>query len=683
MDLKDVQLGLTGRVRRLLERLKKIDNRIVFSEPEQKQFAEIYFQAYSRTQGLPEILRRADFLTTFAERFPVNADAEELIVGSQKMIRPDLKAYLTEDQLEACGGHGNHGHIVVDYGRVLLQGLPKVRKSIENMPESNNKTAFLQTVDAFSGFIHRQGQVCLKSNLTAQAKACINIANNPPGTFHEALQLSWFIHIFLHLEGGTAAVSFGRLDQYVWPYLEADLEAGRITFQEAYEQLCCFLIKTCEGDESQNLIVGGADAFGKSQENPLSLMILRAMAEMKIWQPSISVRIGEYTSGEFWKEAVNLCRQGTGMPSFFNDPVVIKALEKLDIPHERACNWSVVGCYEATTQGDAYPLTVAGGVTLPRIFWDYLQDCGDVADFDAFLDGFKTFFAEHYKKVILANFEERWNTMKIHTASPFESICVTGCIESGLAVEEGGARFNMYGVNILGLGTLIDSLLSIRKLIFEEKEFSLEQMKKQLEENFPDKKLLLKCRNLPGKFGSDSEESNRLAADLSGFIANEVISHPLSNGVRPYPGFFRFGADIGNRFMATPDGRMEEDFLSYGCGPGSLVEHTSISSVLNSASCVDHASCGCGNPLTISFTGKDVAGKDGEKLLRQVVETYFSKGGFHLHINIVDAGALRKARKNPEKSRDLIVRVSGYSAYFIYLSERWQDALIERTELGM
>lgn len=259
---------------------------------------------------------------------------------------------------------------------------------------------------------------------------------------------------------------------------------------------------------------------------------------MKIWQPSISVKIGKYTSEEFWNAAVNLCRQGIGMPSFFNDQVVINALKKLGIPHERACDWAIVGCYEATTQGDAYPMTVAGGIVLPQVFWEYMQTVDNsLKSFDVFLNGFKDFFAAHYDEVILSAFNKRWQSARINAASPFESICVTGCIESGLAAEEGGARYNLFGVNILGIGTLVDSMLSIKKLIYEQAEFTINEMKQQLEKNFPDKKLLLECRKMPEKFGSDNKESNELAAVLSEFIAGRVLSSRLDSGARPYPGF--------------------------------------------------------------------------------------------------------------------------------------------------
>ena len=250
--------------------------------------------------------------------------------------------YLSKD---FCA-HRNHGHICVDYGKVLKLGINGLRKEISKMPESDNKKAFAQSLEAFSVFISRHN--------------CAKLAEQAPDTFHEALQLVWFVQTFLHVEGDAAAVSFGRFDQYLGSFLDKDLENGIITEEQAFELLCYFCIKCCEGDESQNLTLGG-------NENRLSTLMLQVMSELQIWQPSISVRIGANTSEFFWDEALNLCAAGIGMPSFFNEPIVSTALKKLGIPYERAEDWGIVGCYEASPQGDCYPLTVAGGFVLPEL----------------------------------------------------------------------------------------------------------------------------------------------------------------------------------------------------------------------------------------------------------------------------------------------------------------------------
>lgn len=652
---------ITDRIKRLLEKLKSSSLRIIIDENEQQNFMEIAYRIYSKNQHLPEILRSSEFLQEFAAHAPINILPDELIVGSQRFVRPNWASYLSKEELSGFRPHNNRGHICVDYGKVLRLGVSGLRGEIAKMPESDNKKAFAQSLEAFAVFIRRHD--------------CAKLAKQAPETFHEALQLVWFIQIFLHTEGNAAAVSFGRFDQYLGSFLEADLKAKRISEAQAFELLCCFCIKCCEEDESQNLTLGG-------NENKLSILMLQAMSKLRIWQPSISVRIGVNTSKEFWDEALNLCATGIGMPSFFNEPVVSEGLGKLGIPLERAEDWGIVGCYEASPQGDCYPLTVAGGFALPELLWNFLQTKSDWNSFDSLCSDFKTYFSEYYQQEILPAFEQRWQDLRQNCASPFESICVTGCIEAGLAAEESGAKFNLFGVNILGLGTLVDSLLSIKELIFEAKDLTFKQIKQQLSDNFPDRKLLLRCRNLPNKFGTDSAESNNLAKDISSFIADTVIENPMQNGVQPYPGFFSFGQDILGKFMASADGRLADERISYGCGPGVFLS-ASATSILNSVACVDHASCACGNPLMISLEKKDIAGEIGKQRIRQLVESYFKKGGFHLHFNIVDANDLEEAKQNPDNYSELIVKISGFSANFVAIEEPWQNAIIERTKLGM
>jgi pyruvate-formate lyase len=658
---------LSSQIRCLRDRLKMdfdgMSGQKLVDADESKVYAKLAYESYSQSVGKPQILRRAEFLAHFAARIPVARREGELIVGSQRFTTPPFQELFREEQLKQVEINRNHGHIIVDYGRVVRDGIPGLRQAISAMPESENRRAFAMSLEAFSTFVSRHGFPELSKRL--------------PATFHEALQLTWFVQIFLTAEGLGGAISFGRLDQFLWPFLEADLEAGRYTLEQAFELVCAFFIKCCEGAEAQNLTVGGPG------ENPLSILLLQAMRTLNIWQPSLSVRICDSTSDTFWREALALCETGIGMPSFFNDPVVVQALEKLDIPPERATDYGIVGCYEASPQGDACPYTVASGFALPEIFHDYLQTRPEANGFDAFKNGFKQYFADTYRNRLIPEFAQRLLNLEQHGISPFESLCVTGCIDSGCAAEQAGARFNLFGVNILGIGTLVDSLQAVKTLVFDEQAVSLAGLGEQVEQDFPDKMLHQRCRSLAGKFGSDTSTSNGLAKELSTFIAGEVLRSCLPNGVRPYPGFFWFGQDIVRHCPPTPDGRRAGERPSYGCGPGIMLENPGITAILNSTAHIDHASCACGNPLTLSFNRNEISGDNAQKLLRQVIEVYFQKGGFHLQINIIDAEELKEAKAAPERYQDLTVRISGFSARFVNLDEKWQDAIIERTARGM
>jgi formate C-acetyltransferase len=267
--------------------------------------------------------------------------------------------------------------------------------------------------------------------------------------------------------------------------------------------------------------------------------------------------------------------------------------------------------------------------------------------------------------------------------SPFEAVCLTGCLTSGLTSAEGGAKYNLFGVNVMGLGTLVDSLYAIKTLVFDRGELTLADLQKDVAASFPDAARLARIRSLPGRYGSDSAETNTLVVGQSRLVTDLILNSRLANGVRPYPAFFRFGGDIGYAGPATPDGRRDGERCSYGVGPGIYTKGASLISILNSAAKVCHDRCGCGNPLTISFNRGDIQGEEGRQRLRQVIETYFRLGGFHLQINVVDANQLRAAKAAPGEHLELTVRISGFSAHFVSLGERWQDAIIERTERGM
>lgn len=655
---------------------------------EQRALAHLAAREYSRTVGDPEVERKAAFLEAFAAEMPVILRAGERIVGSQRFMAPAWEAILGPETTRAMAFRGNLGHIIVDYRRVLGRGVAGLRADIAAMPVCDdigrrNQVAFRKSLEALAVTIRRHADAAAAAGDQEVSEVCAWIAESPPCTFQQALQLTWFVHVLLHAESpSTAAISFGRLDQFLWPYLRRDLAEGVLDLTAARELLACFWLKCCEGDESQNLVLGGGDAEGRPAENPLSLLCLEVCAALRTWQPSVSVRFGPQNSAAFRLAALRLAALGFGMPSFLNDPVVIRALEAAGLPAARARDYGIVGCYEASPQGDATPYTVAGRVLLPQLFRDYLAGA-EAEDYEGFEAGCRSFLAAHYRDTALPGFQASWNQRAATTASPFESLCVTGCLESGRCAEEGGARFSLYGVNILGLGTLVDSLYAVRELVYRDRALTLRELRRTLEHDFPDQATLAHCRALPGRFGTGSEFTDALARRFSEFLGRLVLDHPLANGVRPYPALFLFGSDIMLPCPATPDGRRAGDRVSYGCGPGIYGRHAGPTAVLSSAACLRHDLFGCGNPLLLSVNPTDVAGASGTERLGALVDAYFGQGGFQVHFNITSATLLREARAHPEQHRNLLVRVSGFSARFTELAERWQEALIERTEAGV
>lgn len=488
--------GLSPRLERiraeLFSALQRLNCHILHDEADARSYREIAERAYGWSMGRPEVLRKAGFLAEFAEEFSCVIREGELIVGSQR-FGPCWKAFGDDAGafMEAVGYHPNNGHIIVDYGRFVRDGIEGVRARLGEPGAGHNVEAFGTVLDAFSRMIRRYAEAAAESahnsgidpvrreELEAIARNCMHISGKAPADFHQALQMVWFVQMFLHAESATAAFSFGRFDQYMWPFLEKDLREGRITIEWAKELLACFWLKCCEGDESQNIVFGGVDDDGEPAENPLSLMCLEVAAELRIPQPSVSVRIGAHTSDEFWSAAIRLCQTGGGMPSFFNDDAIIPALTAAGIPIERARDYGIVGCYEATPHGDTYGMTVNYWWVLPNVLIEAMDRMGEPADFEAFVERAKACYQKAYAEAIKA-MQETWDRAARVSVSPFESVCQVGCIESGLTVEEGGSRFNLFGVNMLGLGTVVDSLYVIKTLVYDEQAITLSDLHRQV-----------------------------------------------------------------------------------------------------------------------------------------------------------------------------------------------------------
>ncbi len=649
------------------ERIRYLKDNILKESADIAAYREIMSKSYAENEGMEEIFLKARFLSDFAADIPVVLDENELICGSMRFWR------------YSANEHGNIGHIIVDYEMMINDGIPTIREKIQRLSTADAK-AFAMALSAFELFINRyeneaEAHFLLSGNTDMRrvAENCRQIRTGKAQNFEQALQLVWFTHVFLHAEGKAAAVSFGRFDKYLYPFYKKDLERG-IPKEQLREVLACFWLKTCEGDESQNLTLGGG------VDNELTIACLEVTAELKVWQPSVSVRINEKTPDRVWKAVTELMKAGIGMPAVFNDNVITAALRKLTISQEDAENYGIVGCYEANPSGNTYGTTAAGGsFFLHDILLSFLYNGESYTDFDSFYAAFLAFFKNKYETEILAAFRANWAYITHAFVSPFQGLCFGDCLNSGLAAERGGCKYTMFGINILGIGTLIDSIYCIKKLVFKEKYCTYAYLISQVQQNFPDEELFLRCRGYQGKFGTDNDETNTMARELSTFIADLVDRGKIAEGVIPYAGLFSFLSDINSQhFPATPDGRRNGDRISYGIAASDITVGKTITSILKSSANIANDRFADGNPLMIRINKSKVVGDKGDMILRSLVSAYFEKGGFHLQCNIVDADTLKDAQVNPEKYRDLTVRISGYSARFTTLSAPIQNALIER-----
>lgn len=657
------------------KRIQRLKDNIRTNASDIEVFRSILKNTYDNNTDKQEILRKAEFLERFSREIPTVVDSDELLVGSMRFsnaVPPE------------CGSfHGNLGHVIADYGMFINKGIENLKNEILDIG-TEEKQAFLRTIEALSTLIKRYGEMAHALSIEMNSKDMLTVSRNcewisrkAPNTFWQALQLVWFIHLFLHAEGMSAAVSFGRFDQYLFPYYAKDIESGILLKEQAKELLKCFWLKTCEGDESQNLTLGG------NLENELSLLCLEITEELGVWQPSVSVRIADNTSERFWNQTISLVKSGIGMPSMFNDNTIIKSLKRIGISSEDAEDYGIIGCYEANPNGKALGLTVAGSLKLHEVLLNFLNTNDDHESFDDLYIHFKEEFKQQYISHYLSLYEKRWQGINRHMASPFESICLGGCLESGIAAENGGAAYTMFGVNILGLGTLIDSFYVIKELVFEKKEFIYEDFVKHVNDNFPDRLLAQRCKNMQGKYGTDNHFTNFLANDLSTFIANTVIENRFDKKIIMYPGFFQFLADVySNGYPATPDGRLHGERISYGISASDFCCGKTVTTMLNSASNVANDLCACGNPIHLFFSKKDMRSAMDFETVKALISSYFEKGGFHLQMSATDGNTLREAQMNPDAFNDLFIRISGYSTKFVSLDETLQNALIERVLSG-
>ncbi len=695
------QLHPSERIVRLRERFARDyaerGARIYTQDEPMAALAEAIRAAYRATFGEPTVVRRARVLTEFADRAVIGPHADDYLLGLQTCNCP--WPFMSAEERAELGYDCTTGHIVHDYRALLECGTRGLREQIAAAREeadteaATNLEAFDEAMRALATYIRRHARAARESarqleGAEAQrwaqtADDCEELIEGMPNSFRQALQMVWFAHTFLHAENPSVAISFGRIDQYLWPYLQQDIEAGRIDMQTAFDLVCAFFLKCCEGEESQNALLGGVGEHKNDAANPLSLLMLAAMKEMNTFQPSISVRVHPLTSDEFVQAACELAACGYGQPGFMNDGVVTAALGAVGIPPQDAWNWGVVGCYEATVQGACYPNTVLGHPHLVKALAEYMATATaqSAPGFEEFMDGWWEHLGGVYEQE-LALAQERWDRMAEHAPSPFGSVLMRGCIERARPLEQGGADYNLVGFDILGLGTLTDSLLAIRELVYGSRELTLRELTETMSAGYPDEALRLRLRKLPHRYGTDSAASNELCRQLSEKIALMVLDSRMSHNVRPYPGFYWFSGDIYNVDMPSPDGRRAGDLISFGCGPASAVAATPTEVMCSSAH-VAHELAANGNPLAITLQPSDVKGERGVGLIRHLVESYFAMGGSHVHFNVADAEMMRQAQADPENHANLTVRVSGYSARFVTVERQWQEALIERAEKGM
>ena len=628
------------------------------------------------------------------------------------------------------------GHTVAD-GKMYQKGFLDFKKEIEdalnsldflNDPEACEKQDQLRAMsiccDAIIRYGERHAEKALelaeneqnpdrKKELMEIAEVCSHVPANAPRTFHEALQMYWFVHIGVITELNTwDSFNPGRLDQHLYPFYKKEVEAGTLSREDAKELLQCFWVKfnnqpappkvgiTLQESgtytDFANINSGGLTRDGLDGVNDVTYLVLEVIDEMQLLQPSSNIQLSAKNPDKFLKRSLEIVRKGWGQPSIFNADTVIQEMLRQGKSIEDARCGGTSGCVETGAFGkEAYILTGYFNLTKvleitlhngidPRTGKKLGLETGDPRGFESYgqlMDAFKQQI-KHFIDIKIRGNHVIEKLYARYMPSPFLSVTVDDCIQNGKDYNAGGARYNSRYIQGVGIGSITDSLSAIKHHVFEKGTVSMVQLLEALDSNFKDSEPLRQFfLNRTPKYGNDDDYADEIMTQVFDIFYTEVNGRKSPTGATyridmlPTTCHVYFGSVIG----ATPDGRLAGQPLSEGISPVQGADKYGPTAVIKSCAKMDHVRTG-GTLLNQKFTPKLLEGQEGIDNLAHLVRAYFRMGGHHIQFNVVSAETLRDAQKHPEKYRDLIIRVAGYSDYFCDLTKALQDEIINRTE---
>ena len=676
------------------------------------------------------------------------------------------------------------GHVTVKYWEVLEIGfegiMEKAQKELDGCSVGDGnyarKSHFLEAVilscKAVIDYAGRYAKLAQemaaqtsdpvrKQELFVIAENCSRVPAKGAQNFYEACQSFWFVQQLLQMESSGHSISPGRFDQYMYPYYKKDMEAGTITREFAQELMDCIWVKlndlnkcrdaaSAEGFAGyslfQNLIAGGQSKEGEDVTNDLSVMCIQASMHVHLPAPSLSVRVWNGSPHEFLIKAAELTRTGIGLPAYYNDEVIIPALQNRGLSLEDAREYNIIGCVEPQKAGktegwhDAaffnmcrpLELVFSNGMDKGEMVGIPTGDVTQMKTFDEFFDAYKK--QMEYCISLLVNADNAIDVAHAERCPlPFLSCMIDDCLKEGKSVQEGGAVYNFTGPQGFGIANMADGLFAIRKLVYEDKKVSMKELKEALAWNY-DKgldaqsagdmtEMIMKAmqkagRNVdastaegllktfmgmkPGeqktqrfkeihdmidevpKFGNDIPEVDYFAREVA-----YTYSKPLQKYNNPRGGKFQAGlypvsanVPLGGQTGATPDGRYAHTPVADGVSPSAGKDVKGPTAAATSVSRLDHFIVSNGTLFNQKFHPSALSGREGLEKFVALIRGYFDQKGMHMQFNVVDRQTLLDAQEHPEKYKHLVVRVAGYSALFTTLSRSLQDDIIRRTEQG-
>ncbi|MEW6751997.1 MAG: pyruvate formate lyase family protein [Candidatus Latescibacterota bacterium] len=721
------------RTQRLKARLFAVDDRVLFLD--RMRILEECAAAFAEeTAGV----RFGRTLAQLLSRIPVVIEDDDLIVGRvHEAVPTEAEERWFEERREALfyvPWFQSTGHLTLSWERLLAEGLSgirvRARAHLARLAAADGEAAsrrdFLQGAvlccDALEAYARRYAEHAealaaaastpdRQRGLQEVARVCGRVPTWPARTLHEAVQAVWLVDLVLHAVVGARDFALGRLDQYLYPFYQRDLENGRITADSAQELIECLYIKCSEvtgyadqanarkrslcQDSVQYIVLGGQRPEGGSAVNPLSSICLRA-GYLKLKQPTLKVRYHHGIDAAFWQEACRLVRSG-GSVGVYNDDVVIPAFESVGVEPQDARNYVHYGCCNANVPGREGSL-MERWHSLPKYLELALNDGLDPATDRRLgpatgraedLDTMEALLEALRLQVRSALAEERAQYPPLtqedlrRCSFTLESVFLEDCIERGREWRLGGTRYWHKSQHASGIATVADSLAAIRELVYQTGEMDLPRLRDVLRRDFEgEEPLRQRLRTRMPKFGNDDPRVDDLAARVAGMFCDEVgRCNEAPHSVCFWPEIYSYHNNrwMGAQLGATADGRRRGESISENQSPSPGADLAGATACLRSLARLPlRRTPGGGTNLRLHPSC--VAGERGLQALSDLLKTYFALGGQHLQLNLVDGAVLRQAQEHPDQYRDLSVRVVGYSAYFVTLSPDVQEDLIRRTE---
>lgn len=673
------------------------------------------------------------------------------------------------------------GHFCVQYDKVLKIGYEGIKKEALDELEKcdvsdadySKRSRFLEAVviscDAAITYAHRYSMLALEEakncsdknrqkELLEIARICAKVPAKPADTFYEACQSFWFVQMLLQTESSGHSISPGRFDQYMYPYYEKDRKESGLTREFAQELIDCIWVKlndlnkvrdaaSAEGFAGyslfQNLIVGGQNEYGVDVTNDLSAMCLEASMHVMLPAPSLSIRVWNKTPDALMIKAAELTRTGIGLPAYYNDEVIIPSMLNMGVTIEDARNYCIIGCVEPQAPGKTYGWHDAAFFNMCRpleMVFSNGMDKGvqvglktgrveDMKSFDELFDAYKTQM-EYFIK-LLVNSDNAIDVAHMERCPlPFQSCMMDDCIKRGISIEEGGAHYNFTGPQGFGIANMSDALWVIKKLVFEQRKYTLSDFKRAMEDNFGKGLTIDRITELTKeialniaaagknvgeaevaqifdtvknttisekdaafyeqmlkdiadvqKYGNDDDEVDMFAKEVAYTYTRPLLKYTNPRGGRFQAGLYPVSANVplGAQTGATPDGRLAGTPIADGIGPAAGRDINGPTSTLNSVAKIDHGIASNGTLLNQKFHPSALSGIEGLQKFASMIRAYFDQKGMHVQFNVVSRETLLDAQAHPEKYKGLVVRVAGYSALFTTLSKSLQDDIINRT----